>query len=176
MRKLQAKARYSQPALLRTIKHRLAEAQQEATLQTIPLLKSRAESAVLALKEASNALQDPNLLKQPAMVILGRLMRPDLGQGGRAAILALRQDVLAGTLDERDDTRTISDARTFVAAIINAAAAAQNHDEVKRWEWAATALDRLEAHVEVVNVEALWRASEYAVNSSIPLDTITTKR
>ncbi len=178
--KLQTKQRYSQPALLRTIKNRLVEAQQDATLQTIPLLKKRAESAVPALKEALAALEgmegsDQKLLKNRALVILGRLMRPDLGQGGQAAILALRQDITAGTLDERDDTKSIQDARAFVSTVLSAAGAALLQEEIKRWEWGASMLDRLEGHVGLVNVEALWRASHYTVTSSIPFDTIVTK-
>jgi hypothetical protein len=177
MRKLQSKTRFSRNALLRTIKNRLAEAKQEAVIQNIPLLKKRAEDAVPSLQEALSAIfgAEEDLLKQQAMVILGRMMRPGMASGGQAAILGIRQDITALTLDERDDTKTPAEALAFINAVINAASAAKLDDEVKRWQWAASVLPKLE-HLDALNVEALWRASEHAVNSSIPLDAVYMKR
>jgi hypothetical protein len=176
-RKLQTKQRFSQAALLRTIKNRMVEARQQSILQTIPVLKKRAEAAVPALQGVLDAFVGvkDDLLKQQAMVTLGRMMPPGMESGGQAAILGIRQDISALTLDERDDTKTPADALLFINAIINAAAAAKNDEEVKRWEWAASVLPKLE-HLDAVNVEALWRASEYAVNSSIPFDDVYQKR
>lgn len=177
MRKLQSKTKFSRLAVLRTIKNRLAEARQESVLQVIPLLKKRAEAAIPALQQASTVIlgAEEGLLKVQAMVMLGRLMQPGMDSGGQAAILGIRQDITALTLDERDDTRSPKDAALFIGAITEAATAAKNEEEIKRWQWAASVLPRLE-HLDLINMEALWRASEYAVNSSIPLDTIHTKR
>lgn len=165
--------RYSRDALLRTIRNRLIEARQESIWQTVPLFQTRASEAAVALEAILAAIEgsDANLRKTAALVTLGKSLQPESPLGAITAVLGLRQDVTAGTLDGVSWLRPIPQAKALVTNMAAIAKATHIEEEAKRWQWIEQVLDRLASNLHEVNIEALWRASEHAVHASIPINT-----
>ena len=158
--------KYSHKALLRTIDNRIAEALPESIWQTIPVLQQRAKEAAEALTQARLALQEP-VLRDRALVILGRLLSPGSPKGATAAILGLRQDITSHSLDGVSFVRTL-DQILELADLVSGT----TEEDQQRWRWVAqTARQVAEANVDEVNLAALWRDSLNAIQSSIPIDT-----
>lgn len=166
------RVRYSREALLRTIRNRSAEAKQESIWQSVPLLQTRAREAAVALAAALTAIQnsDAKLLKNAALVTLGKSLQPDTTPGALTAILGLRQDITAGSLDGTSWVRSVSQAKATAGNLLGMAKATQVEEEAKRWQWVNQVLDRLAPDLDEVNIEALWRASDHSIRLSIPID------
>jgi hypothetical protein len=109
--------RFTQAALMRTLKNRRAGFMHVAKLHHDPDQRERFFDGVRLFDAIAPSLQHPKLSKKQALLILGRAASPTLVAGAQVALAGLRTAVTAVDLDE-------------VNEVVDIKAAAQKFEEL----------------------------------------------